>query len=97
MGDTSKTIAAYFASLFANLPAEAFANVNSNHSSMTKCNHIGDTTSSARAIALKKRFLEEEAGLVQSIAGICARVVKRTMHQYAKMWLANEGFFNPLN
>ena len=32
-----------------------------------------------------------------SISAICARVDERTVRRYVKTWLANEGFFHPLN
>jgi hypothetical protein len=196
-GMDHKMIAAHYASLFADLSAEAAGNATSNRSSMAKRNHAGETASSARAATSEKRFLNEEAGAVQrtprkrkppetfvaeptkvngsrkgeperrppvvveakqprafnkdraarrkaareeyiaslksladdtfvdlswqtrkvvavcayaraleggcgklaaaSIAGICARVDEKTVRRYVKTWLANEGFFHPLN
>ena len=45
-GMDHKMIAAHYASLFADLSAEAAGNATSNRSSMAKRNHVGETTSS---------------------------------------------------
>ena len=194
-GMDHKMIAAHYASLFADLSAEAAGNATSNRSSKLK--HVGETSLAARAATSEKKFLHEEAGAVQrtprtrkppetfvaeptkvrgsrkgepgrrppvvveakqprkdnkdraarrkaareeyiaslksladdtfvdlswqtrkvvavcayaraleggcgklaaaSIAGICARVDEKTVRRYVKTWLANEGFFHPLN
>ena len=64
-GMDHKMIGAYYASVFSNLSAEAAANVNSNHSSKLK--HIGETTLPARAATPKRKCLEEEASLVNTL------------------------------
>lgn len=58
-------IAAFYASLLSNLPAEAAANANADSNRSSKRNQRVETTLPASAAALEKRPLEEEAGPVQ--------------------------------
>ena len=62
-GMDHKMIAAHYALLFSYLSAEAARNANSNCS--LKLKHVGETTLSARAATLERRFLHKGAGLVQ--------------------------------
>ena len=58
-GMDHKMIAAHYASLFADLSAEAAGNATSNRSSKLK--HVGETSLAARAATSEKKFLNEEA------------------------------------
>ena len=51
------------------------------------------------AVCAYARALECGCGelAAASISAVCARVDERTVRRYVKTWLANEGFFHPMN